>query len=67
MISGGFGLKLIQIEEERNVHSSKILALVAVGLALGISDCAVVEAARSAEVGKQKSFEQRVETASSYP
>jgi hypothetical protein len=37
--------------------------LVAVGLALGISGCAAVEAAGSAEVEKQKSFEQRVDTA----
>jgi hypothetical protein len=37
--------------------------LVAVWLALGISGCAAVDAARSAEVEKQKSFEQRIDTA----
>ena len=47
----------------KNVSSSKILTLLAVGLALGISGCAAVEAARSAEVEKQKSFEHRVDTA----
>jgi hypothetical protein len=41
------------------VHLSKILTLVAVGLALGISGCAAVEASRWAEVEKQKSFEHR--------
>lgn len=45
------------------MSSSKILTLLAVGLALGISGCAAVEAARSAEVEKQKSFEHRVDTA----
>jgi len=48
---------------EKNVSSSKILTLLAVGLALGISGCAAVEAARSAEVEKQQSFEHRVDTA----
>src|SRR5258708_689383 len=47
----------------KNVSSSKILTLLAIGLALGISGCAAVEAARSAEVEKQKSFEHRVDTA----
>ena len=42
---------------------SKILTLLAVGVALGISGCAAVEAARSAEVEKQQSFEHRVDTA----
>ncbi|MGA9724990.1 MAG: hypothetical protein WBQ86_21215 [Candidatus Binatus sp.] len=45
------------------MHLSKILTLVAVGLALGISGCSALEAARSAEVEKQKSFERRVDTA----
>jgi hypothetical protein len=52
-----------QIDEEKNVRSSKLLTLLAVGLALGISGCAAVGAARSAEVEKQKSFEHRVDTA----
>ena len=45
------------------MSSSKFLTLLAVELALGISGCAAVEAARSAEVEKQKSFEHRVDTA----
>ena len=47
----------------KNVSSPKILTLLAVVLALGISGCAAVEAARSAEVEKQQSFEHRVDTA----
>lgn len=45
------------------MRSSKILTLVAVALALGISGCAAVEAARSAQVEQQKNFEHRVDTA----
>lgn len=47
----------------KDVRLSKILTLLAVGLALGSSGCAAVDAARSAEVEKQKTFEQRVDTA----
>ncbi len=45
------------------MRSSKILTLLAIGLALGSSGCAAVEAARSAQVEKQKAFEHRVDTA----
>ncbi len=45
------------------MHLSKILTFVAVGLALGISGCSSLEAARSAEMEKEKGFEQRVDTA----
>ena len=45
------------------MRSSKILTLVAVALALGISGCGAVEAARSAQVEQQKNFEHRVDTA----
>jgi len=45
------------------MSSSKILTLLAIGLALGSSGCAAVEAARSAQVEKQKAFEHRVDTA----
>jgi hypothetical protein len=43
--------------------TSKFLTFIVIGLALGISGCGAVEAARSAEVEKQKSFEHRVDTA----
>ena len=45
------------------MRSSKILTLLAIGLALGISGCAAVEAARSAQVEKKEAFEHRVDTA----
>jgi hypothetical protein len=45
------------------VRTSRTLALLAVALALGISGCAAVEGARSAEVEKQKSFVHRVDSA----
>src|SRR5271156_540058 len=45
------------------MHSSTILTLLAIGLALGSSGCAAVGAARSAQVEKQIAFEHRVDTA----
>ena len=48
------------------MRTSKALALFALGLAIGISGPRV-EAARSAEVEKQKSFEHRVDTARGNP
>lgn len=43
--------------------SSKVLKLLAIGLALGISACAAVEAARQQEVQKQQVFVHRVDMA----
>ena len=43
--------------------SSKILTLLAIGLALASSGCAAVDAARSERVEKQMAFEHRVDTA----
>jgi hypothetical protein len=45
------------------MRSSKILTWLAIGLALGISGCAAVEAARQQEVQKQQVFEHRVDMA----
>ena len=45
------------------MRSSKILTLLAIGLALGTSSCAAVDAARSERVEKQMAFEHRVDTA----
>ncbi len=45
------------------MRSSKILTWLAIGLALGISGCAAVEAARQEEVQKQQVFVHRVDMA----
>ena len=45
------------------MHSSKILTLLAIGLALGGSACGAVEAARQAQEQKQQVFEHRVDLA----
>ena len=44
------------------MRTPKLPTLIVIGLALGISGCGAVEAARSAEVEKQKTFEHRVDT-----
>jgi hypothetical protein len=43
--------------------SSKILALLAIGLAFALSACGAMEAARSEQVQKQQTFEHRVDMA----
>ena len=45
------------------MRSSKILTLLAIGLALASSGCGALEAARSERVEKQMAFEHRVDTA----
>ena len=45
------------------MRSSKILTLLAIGLALASSGCGALEAARSEQVEKQMAFEHRVDTA----
>jgi len=45
------------------MRSSKILRLLAIGLALGLSACGVMEAARQEQVQKQQVFEHRVDMA----
>src|SRR5215469_6910125 len=45
------------------MRSSKILAVMAVGLAFGLSACGAMEAARQQEVQKQQVFEHRVDMA----
>ena len=45
------------------MRSSKILTLLAIGLALGLSACGAMEAARQQEVQKQQVFEHRVDMA----
>jgi len=47
----------------KNMRSSKILTLLAIGLALGLSACGAMEAARQQEVQKQQVFEHRVDMA----
>jgi hypothetical protein len=47
----------------KNMRSSKILALLVVGLSLGVSACGAVEAARAAQQEKQQTFEHRVDMA----
>jgi hypothetical protein len=46
-----------------NKMQSKLLTLVAIGMALTMSACAAVEAARQQEVQKQQVFEHRVDMA----
>ncbi len=45
------------------MRSSKILGVLAIGLALGISACGAVEAERAAQVEKKQVFEHRVDMA----
>lgn len=45
------------------MRSSKILTLVAIGLAFGLSACGAMEAARQQQVQKQQVFEHRVDMA----
>jgi len=45
------------------MHSSKLLPLLAIGLALGSSGCGALEAARQARVEKQQIFVKRVDIA----
>ena len=45
------------------MHSSKILKLLAIGLALGVSACGAVQAARQAQEAKQQVFVHRVDMA----
>jgi hypothetical protein len=45
------------------MRSSKILTLLAIGLALASSGCGALEAARSEQIEKQMAFEHRVDTA----
>ena len=45
------------------MRSSKILSLLAIGLALGLSACGAMEAARQEQVQKQQVFEHRVDMA----
>ena len=47
----------------KNMRSSKILALMAIGLSLGLYGCGAMEAARASEVQKQQVFEHRVDMA----
>jgi hypothetical protein len=47
----------------QNMRTSKILILLAVGLALGVSACGVMEAARKEQEQKQQVFEHRVDMA----
>jgi hypothetical protein len=45
------------------MHSSKILTLLAIGMAFALSACGAMEAARSAQEQKQQVFEHRVDMA----
>ncbi len=47
----------------KDMRSSKILKLLVIGLALGVSACGAMEAARQQEVQKQQVFEHRVDMA----
>jgi len=47
----------------KNMRSSKILGLVAIGLALGLSACAAVQAQRAAQEEKKQEFVHRVDMA----